>query len=166
MRVKGLLNYPIETVTKRDGKVVAAEIMTYKLSEKLMVPEKEYKLETDIPLGDYSSFKLTSFTQQCIDPRCMVEKEYLDYDSHGNPINIADRSHVNTAYLWEDKGQYPIAKVINARNTFKSVPRYKEVIKNEYVSLGNATLTDLPQRHKFTSSNGGTVVLLLEGQLG
>ena len=41
MRVKGLLNYPIETVTKRDGKVVTAEIRTYKLSEKLMVPEKE-----------------------------------------------------------------------------------------------------------------------------
>lgn len=69
-------------------------------------------------------------------------------------------------YLWEEKEHYPIARVVNARNTFKSVPRYKEVIKSEYISLGNATLTDLPQTYKFSSSSGGTVVLLLEGQLG
>lgn len=166
MRRKRLLNYPIETVVKRDEKVVAATIMTYKLSDTFMVPEKEFKLETDVPLDDYSSFKLITSDECSIDKRCVVETEFLDYDSHCNPTNIVDRFQVNTAYLWEEKEHYPIARVVNARNTFKSVLRYKEVIKSEYISLGNATLTDLPQTYKFSSSSGGTVVLLLEGQLG
>ena len=165
MKTKGLLNYPIETVTKRDGKVVAAEIRTYKLSEKLMVPEKEYKLETDVPLEDYSSFKLATPDEYSMDQRCVVEKEYLDYDSYGNPTNIVDKANVNTAYLWGYKGQYPVAKVVNARNTFKSVPRYREVRKNENISLGNSTFINLPQTRKFETSSNGIVVVHLEGQL-
>lgn len=166
MRVKGLLNYPIETVTKRDGKVVAAEIRTYKLSEKLMVPEKEYKLETDVPLEDYSSFKLTSSTQQSIDPRCVVEKEYLDYDSNANPTNITDKTNVNTAYLWGYNGKYPIAKVANARNTFKSTLQYKDVIMTEAVNLQDVKTNGTPKTYKFRSSKAGTVTVHLEGESG
>ncbi len=166
MRVKGLLNYPIETVTKRDGKVVTAEIRTYKLSEKLMVPEKEYKLETDVPLEDYSSFKLTSSTQQSIDPRCVVEKEYLDYDSNANPTNVVDKTNVNTAYLWGYNGKYPIAKVANARNTFKSTLQYKDVIMTEAVNLQDVKTNGTPKTYKFKSSKASTVTVHLEGESG
>ena len=96
----------------------------------------------------------------------MTEAEYLDFDSYGNPTNIVDKANVNTAYLWGYKGQYPIAKVVNARNTFKSVPRYREVRKTDYISLGNSTLTNLPQTRKFESSSSGIVTVHLEGQLG
>lgn len=122
MRLKGMLNYPIETVTKRNRKVVSAEVMTYRLSDRFVVPNKQYKLETAVPLDDYSPFKLISTTQYSIDERCMTETEYLDFDSHCNPTNIVDKTNVNTAYLWGYNGLYPTAKVVNARNTFKSVP--------------------------------------------
>lgn len=166
MQAERWLNYPIETVTKRNGKVISANIMTYKMVDRLIVPAKEYKLETAVPLADYSPFKLTSSGTCSIDGRCVTEAEYLDFDSYGNPTNIVDKANVNTAYLWGYKGQYPIAKVVNARNTFKSVPRYREVRKTDYISLGNSTLTNLPQTRKFESSSSGIVTVHLEGQLG
>ena len=123
MRAQGLLSYPVETVVKRNGKVTSAEVMTYKLSDQFAVQDKQYKLENDVPLSDYSSFKLLNSAQYSMDNRCALEMEYLDYDSYGNPANIADKAGVKTAYIWGYKGLYPVAKVVNARNTIKSVPQ-------------------------------------------
>ena len=102
--------------------------MTYKLSDQFAVQDKQYKLENDVPLSDYSSFKLLNSAQYSMDNRCALEMEYLDYDSYGNPANIADKAGVKTAYIWGYKGLYPVAKVVNARNTFKSVPQYRDCL--------------------------------------
>lgn len=166
MKTKGLLNYPIETVTRRDGKVISAEITTYKLSDKFIVPEKEYKLETDVPLEDYSPFKLVDFDEYSIDERCVAEAEYLDFDSYCNPTNVVDRTNVNTAYLWGYKGLYPIAKVVNARNSFKSIPQYRDVMKSESINLKNSMSGGSSRRYTFYSSKGGVVLINLEGYLG
>lgn len=166
MKINGMLNYPIETVVEREGKVIAAQIMTYKQFDKFIVPEKEYKLETDVPLEDYSSFKLTSPTQYSIDERCAVEMEYLDYDSYGNLANVVDKSGIHTAYIWGYKGQYPIAKVVNARNTFKSIPKYRDVRVTKYLSLKYSSLSSNVRSYNFYTSKAGDVEIVLVGALG
>ena len=141
MRAQGLLSYPVETVVKRNGKVTSAEVMTYKLSDQFAVQDKQYKLENDVPLSDYSSFKLLNSAQYSMDNRCALEMEYLDYDSYGNPANIADKAGVKTAYIWGYKGLYLVAKVVNARNTFKSVPQYRDERTTKYVNLKYSSLS-------------------------
>lgn len=152
MRAQGLLSYPVETVVKRNGKVTSAEVMTYKLSDQFAVQDKQYKLENDVPLSDYSSFKLLNSAQYSMDNRCALEMEYLDYDSYGNPANIADKAGVKTAYIWGYKGLYPVAKVVNARNTFKSVPQYRDERTTKYVNLKYSSLSANVKSYNFYTS--------------
>lgn len=166
MRAQGLLSYPIETVVKRNGKVTSAEVMTYKLSDQFAVQDKQYKLENDVPLSDYSSFKLLNSAQYSMDNRCALEMEYLDYDSYGNPANIADKAGVKTAYIWGYKGLYPVAKVVNARNTFKSVPQYRDERTTKYVNLKYSSLSANVKSYNFYTSKAGDVEIVLAGALG
>ena len=166
MRAQGLLSYPVETVVKRNGKVTSAEVMTYKLSDQFAVQDKQYKLENDVPLSDYSSFKLLNSAQYSMDNRCALEMEYLDYDSYGNPANIADKAGVKTAYIWGYKGLYPVAKVVNARNTFKSVPQYRDERTTKYVNLKYSSLSANVKSYNFYTSKVGDVEIVLAGALG
>ena len=166
MSTRGMLSYPIETVVKRNGKVTSAEVMTYKLSDQLAVQAGQYKLETNIPLSDYSSCKLLNATQYSMDNRCTLETEYLDYDSYGNPKNVVDRTGVNTAYIWGYKGLYPIAKAVNAQNTFKSIPQYRDVWTTEYINLRYSPLSSNVRNYNFYTSQAGNVEIILAGALG
>ena len=166
MRAQGLLSYPVETVVKRNGKVTSAEVMTYKLSDQFAVQDKQYKLENDVPLSDYSSFKLLNSAQYSMDNRCALEMEYLDYDSYGNPANIADKAGVKTAYIWGYKGLYLVAKVVNARNTFKSVPQYRDERTTKYVNLKYSSLSANVKSYNFYTSKAGAVEIVLAGALG
>ena len=166
MRAQGLLSYPVETVVKRNGKVTSAEVMTYKLSDQFAVQDKQYKLENDVPLSDYSSFKLLNSAQYSMDNRCALEMEYLDYDSYGNPANIADKAGVKTAYIWGYKGLYPVAKVVNARNSFKSVPQYRDERTTKYVNLKYSSLSANVKSYNFYTSKAGDVEIVLAGALG
>lgn len=166
MRTQGLLSYPVETVVKRNGKVTSAEVMTYKQSDKFAVQDKQYKLESDVPLSNYSSFKLLNSTQYSMDNRCALEMEYLDYDSYGNPTNVVDKTGINTAYIWGYSGQYPVAKVVNARNTFKSVPQYRDERTTKYVKLKYNSLSSNVESYNFYTSKAGDVEIVLSGALG
>ena len=166
MRTQGLLSYPVETVVKRNGKVTSAEVMTYKQSDKFAVQDKQYKLESDVPLSNYSSFKLLNSTQYSMDNRCALEMEYLDYDSYGNPTNVVDKTGINTAYIWGYNGQYPVAKVVNARNTFKSVPQYRDERTTKYVKLKYNSLSSNVESYNFYTSKAGDVEIVLSGALG
>lgn len=165
MRSQGLLSNPIETVVKRNGKVTSAEVMTYKMSDKYVVKDKQYKLESATPLSNYSSFRLPTPTQSAMDERCSLEMEYLDFDKYANPTNVVDKTGTKTAYIWGYNGLYPIAKVVNARNTFKSIPQYREVRNTEYIDLKNALSIYKPYC-AFTSSREGVVEVNLTGSVG
>lgn len=166
MNLKRMLASPVETIIKRDGKVMSSEVMTYKLFDDFVVPDKVYRLENDIPLNNYSPFKLITPTQYSIDERCTIEKEYLDYDSYCNLTNVVDKSGIHTAYIWGYKGQYPIAKVVNARNTFKSIPKYRDVRVTKYLSLKYSSLSSNVRSYNFYTSKAGDVEIVLVGALG
>ena len=119
-----------------------------------------------MPLSDYSSFKLLNSAQYSMDNRCALEMEYLDYDSYGNPANIADKAGVKTAYIWGYKGLYPVAKVVNARNTFKSVPQYRDERTTKYVNLKYSSLSANVKSYNFYTSKAGDVEIVLAGALG
>lgn len=166
MRLQGLLSYPIENVVKRNGKVTSAEVMTYKMSDKYVVQDKQYKLESDAPLSNYASFKLLNSAQSAIDERCSVEMEYLDFDKYANPTNVVDKTGTKIAYIWGYNGLYPIAKAVNARNTFKSIPQYRDVRKTEYLRLKYSPLADNEREYSFYTSKAGNVEIGLRGALG
>lgn len=166
MRSQGMLSYPIESIEKRNGKVTSSEVTTYKMSDKYVVLNKQSKLESDAPLDNYSSFKLLNSVQCAMDERCAVEMEYLDFDSYGNPTNVVDKTGTKTAYIWGYNGLYPVAKVVNARNTFKSVPQYRDVRTTQYIDLKNILSSTIQRTCNFVTSQSGIIEVRLAGALG
>lgn len=165
MKEKRLLSLPVETLVKQKGKVTSAKITTYQLSDKLVVPHKQYVLESNVPLDDYSPFQLYGSSYPTIDERCQMEREYLDYDSYGNLTSVADKTGMITTYVWGYNGLYPVAEVKNARNTFKSIPRYREFRTTEFINLKYPLPFQLPS-YSFHSSKAGTVEVRLLGNVG
>ena len=80
--------------------------------------------------------------------------------------DLADKAGVKTAYIWGYKGLYPVAKVVNARNTFKSVPQYRDERTTKYVNLKYSSLSANVKSYNFYTSKAGDVEIVLAGALG
>ena len=117
MRSKGMLALPVETTTIRAGDVISANVITYKNSLGNIVCDKIYKLEPNTPLKNYSSFKLLNSNQFMIDEKCSVDVEYMNYDTHGNPVSVVNQKGDSIVSIWGYNGQYPVAVFKNAMNS-------------------------------------------------
>ena len=59
-----------------------------------------------------------------------------------------------------------MAKVVNARNTFKSVPQYRDERTTKYVNLKYSSLSANVKSYNFYTSKAGDVEIVLAGALG
>src|SRR5690606_16366328 len=107
-----ILNVPIEEIEMDSGRIVGGRLTTYKPHGSIYVPDKIYRFETASPLSTYSEFDgETMDTHYSPVP----EIEFVDYDSYGNVTEIKDKAEIYSSYIWGYNGQYPVAKVKNAR---------------------------------------------------
>lgn len=119
MKSRNMLSMPIERTIMKDGNVINANVTTYQFLDNNIVKGKLYKLETNVSLSNYSSFKLLDSYRTVMDGKCMVDLQYTNFDSYGNPVGMVDGDGINTVCIWGYNGQYPTAIVENAQNTRK-----------------------------------------------
>nr|WP_320022249.1 BACON domain-containing protein [uncultured Draconibacterium sp.] len=112
MKNSNMLNYPIETTELVNAKVVGSKLTTYKSNSGGYVPDKVYTLETASPLSSFTAFNGSTKDSHYNSSKPEIKFEY--YDSKGNPTQITNREGITTSYLWDNTGQYPMAKVEGA----------------------------------------------------
>lgn len=101
MVAKHLINIPIEVVSLKNGSVTMGKKIEYKDTLNLLVPGKEYTIETKQPLSA-SNYK-NSFVAQL---------SYDHYNSLGKPMQVSDKS-TSIVYLWSYNNIHPVAEIKN-----------------------------------------------------
>ncbi|MBX2898878.1 MAG: hypothetical protein KF775_04485 [Cyclobacteriaceae bacterium] len=104
---------PIEQYSIVNGNVTSGTISTYKETSPLL--DKVYQLETSVPIVS-ASFNQSNKVNNTIslDSRYKERISYKQYDTEGNPIELAKTDDGNISYLWGYEKRYPIAEVKNA----------------------------------------------------
>lgn len=94
-------NLPVETVTKRDGKVIMAIYNEYKkMSDCMGVrPYKVYELELTDPITDFQPYDKST---NKFDNRYKLKTTYDLYDGYGNLLQAHNENGVYTAYYYLD----------------------------------------------------------------
>lgn len=134
MADRNIINNPIETISKKNGRVINGILNLYKEVETdNRVNINLYKtlnLEINTPIIDiqpssFNSFqyeyKILSipFTKTCysfdFDERYHVITNYDKYDSSGNLLQLHKENGINVSYIWGYNNTVPIAKVNNAK---------------------------------------------------
>lgn len=118
---------PIEQYTIVNGNVTAGTISTYKETSPLL--DKIYQLETPVPIAS-ASFNQSNKVNSTIslDSRYKERITYKQYDTEGNPIELAKTDDGDISYLWGYEKRYPIAEIKNASygqvayTSFESTP--------------------------------------------
>ncbi|SUJ02408.1 Uncharacterised protein [Sphingobacterium spiritivorum] len=127
LRSSRQLSLPIERVKyifrNLQPDIVSGQLYEYYFDSRGLV-KNIHGLETssNIPLllfkfsnGDAGILPLSSIPSIFLqDNRYKVSKQYLNYDSYGNPLAIKKTDGPVTSYLWGYNGQYPVAEIVNA----------------------------------------------------
>lgn len=112
---RNMLNYPVETILYKNGNVIGSTVRNYSFAKQTgnkILPDTIFKLETTIPLSDYSRVG-TNGRKLIYDKRCKPEIIFQEYDIFGNPVSVKDRSS-SSIYIWSYNGNYLLAKIENA----------------------------------------------------
>jgi hypothetical protein len=108
---RNLIAAPIEQIYRINNQVLRANATKYQydIYKDLLLPEKQFTLENDMPIQSFSESTdgatFTSYTEW---------GSYNNYDSRGNLISFKKYDDINTVILWGYGKTLPIAKVINA----------------------------------------------------
>jgi hypothetical protein len=150
-------NLPCEKVLLRNGKVVAAEVISYKAfpndESDFLVKDMIFQLETQIPLEDYEPCRVLGSTFGTTrDNRCKIQTVYEEYDEYGNPLYVTIKDGKSYVYLWSYKGQYPIAEIVfDGSITYEQI---KSIVQTQ-LSVNNLdALSQLAQPNEIKLING------------
>ncbi len=119
------------------------------------IVEEEQKLNGNFLSGKYIKYKKDWFLdQKVIAPDTVLSQtkdqnlpeprlRYHKYDSYGNPAQVSYENGPNISYLWGYKGQYPIAKIENAKTgnyayVCDSITQSSSLLFNIYNSSQNS----------------------------
>lgn len=133
MTAKHLINVPVEIVSLKNGSVIMGKKVEYKDTLNILIPGKEYTIETKQPLSA-NNYK-GSFVAQL---------NFNSYNRLGKPMQVSDKS-TSIVYLWSYNGMYPVAEIKNC--TY-------EQVKN---ILGATFINTLLDRSSPTSSEMSTI---------
>lgn len=131
----GMLNYPIEEKTIKNGKVINAIGHTYSFFNGNIAEKEKYILNISYPTEDTKFMQPYPGNSQgyIVSPDMRKEKTY-DYYSNGSLKEVTnEKTTVKTVILWSYSGEYPIAEIKNAT--------YSEVVNA--ISGGEATINSL-----------------------
>lgn len=109
MRAANVLDRPVEVLHLRDGKVVAAQLTTYKKEGDVFVPDKEYEAELETP-ADTSSWIFYRPDYMIPEVYGKVRRHYRAYDNFGNPTAVMEGASGGTMLKWSANGTYPLAQ--------------------------------------------------------
>lgn len=105
---------PIERIRYRNGKVIGAELTTYKRIVKAgienYVPAAEFSARLDEPISSYSAYDGRNVGSLYGDPII----KYVEYDEMCNPLEVIKNGTDKTSILWGYGGMHPVALFNNA----------------------------------------------------
>ncbi len=129
MQKKNMLDYPVECTELVNGKVVSANLTTYKRNGGTYYPYAVYKYSPNKP--DSTFVPYSGNVQKC------YGNPLINYTSYcnGRLCEAVKPSGLKYTYLWSYKWEYPVAEIMS--NTAFSVGNY---INNE--SLGSKTFVN------------------------
>ena len=108
-----MLNYPVEKITKVDGKIAASNLTTYKDDEGNYVPDESYKLELTAPLLPTSFDQFDGISKD--GGYGNAEVKYIDYNSEGKLIKALTKDRQYQYFVWAYNGEYPVAKIVSSK---------------------------------------------------
>ncbi len=124
MASQNMLNYPIETITTRNGQISAAQVQTYKwggAGNAYILPYKSYNLESGQLLTNsqythvaYSAGSSGPFVVGGSNAQMRLKTTWMQYDSQSNPIGLLKDGGLTSSYLWDYNKTLLVAKVDNA----------------------------------------------------
>lgn len=101
MKEKHMIGCPIETLLLKDNLIIKGKKIAYREFGNMILPEKEYSIETTTPLSlnNYSNY----FNQKM---------QFSDYNYFGLPMQV-NWNNNNRVYLWSYNSIYPVAEIKN-----------------------------------------------------
>lgn len=102
MSAKYMVGVPVESLSLKDGSVVAGKKTTYTATGSMVLPFSESLLKTSEPL-----------TLENYSDSLEVRLQYSNYNAYGQPMQSAVDGE-NRVYLWSYNGLYPVAEIRNA----------------------------------------------------
>jgi hypothetical protein len=149
---------PVETIYKRDDKVIGAEVISFVCKNctlnpdgvytgGMVKPSQVYRLETSIPLSNYQEAS-SNFT---LDTRCKPSLFFDEYDNFGNILQLRKNINTKSSYIWGYKNLLPIAEVSNS-----AVDRVAFSSFETDTDLGNWTYTSTTPAYYSTDAKTGT----------
>jgi YD repeat-containing protein len=161
MMSKGMLAYPFQTIVQQSGSE-DMEATVYSYRNDIGVAAIPQLYQKHRVYANYSDW-LEGATSDLPDAfrTELLETTISRYDNYGNPNEVYERTIGNTAILWGYKGQYPVARIINAsysdvmsqipggQNTIDKITS-DSVLSNEAITQLNALRAKLPQSQVFT----------------
>lgn len=120
MNENHMLDYPIEVVSYKNGKVIEAEINEYKIIRPegylnvFAVPAKKRKLLLNSPKSDYQS---CYFSQGMLrgDPAYHTDVFYHEYDKKGRLLSFQEEHGRPRVLVYAEREDAPVAIIENAR---------------------------------------------------
>ncbi len=111
MRVKNILNIPVETISYKNGVVTGASMIKFKTFEEMsarwrVYPSEVLKLESRAPVSDYDTVN--------IDHRMKAQLSYERYDTYGNVLQQRGADGLVVSYLWSADGLNKLAEIVGA----------------------------------------------------
>lgn len=138
MKEKHMIGCPIETLLMKDNLIIKGKKIAYREFGNMILPEKEYSIETITPLSlnNYSNY----FKQKM---------QFSDYNYFGLPMQVNCNNN-NRVYLWSYNSTYPVAEIKNVtysqieqllgkdfiqKLVDKNAPSVDDIIKIRNISL-------------------------------
>lgn len=160
---RNMTGYPVEVLEYRDGRITGGTLTEYRKDEKLIVPHATFKLGLTEPADSASFFHYDALMH---DSRYKTDYEVTDVDASGNPLNIITSDGQTTSYKWGYNSRYPVAKIQNARNTFREYMVYTPIQRTEFIQLNPERLYENEKTYTFSTSQPGEVKIHLSGYMG
>ncbi len=137
-----MINYPIETIRKRNGKVIEASAIDYHRFSvtPLIINQREVlSLENVTGLNDFSPIHWDNNAGAFIkDSRYKTSVVFDAYDNTGRLTQFTPTNNAPQSYIWSPTGsQYPNAKVINSTSDRIAYTSFEEGTTSSDVNLGN-----------------------------
>ena len=123
---KNILSVPVEQFSLIDGKVVSAELTTFRTSSNNAVLDKTFNLPVSSPIT-WSNNLVSNITRVDIggndhdysfhkNSNYEVKEVFDDYDNKGNVLQMHKSSAQNTSIIWGYNQSKPVANIQNAKS--------------------------------------------------
>jgi YD repeat-containing protein len=97
---KRMINYPVETVTKRKGNVSGGNLLTYQSLNSTYLPEKSY-MPTNNLSSNFQYYNGATKDSRYGDPEYTVSR----YDDRNNVQEVTDKTGIPHVFIWNNKNQ-------------------------------------------------------------